>query len=340
MLARRLLPLLPALLLTACGDSRLPQLQLDGSALGTTFNVSIVEPPEALDTEILQASILAVLNRIDMLASTWRQDSELSAFNADQSTDWIIVSPEFCDALQSALELGRISDGAFDVTVGPLVNLWGFGPDGQVLEPPSDEAIAEARERVGHALVEADCAEGLVRKDHAQMHVDLSGWAKGFAVDEVAEMLTGEGLENYLVEIGGEIRVSGHNSRAANWALAVEAPSTSERVPHAIVRVTDTSVATSGDYRNYFEYDGASYSHTIDPRTGRPVTHNLAAVTVVHASAAYADAMATALLVLGPQDGPALAQKLGIAAYFLIREDAGIAEVTSPEFDRIGVEQT
>ena len=255
---RSLLSLLPALLLAACGDGRLPQLEIDGSALGTTFRVSVVEPPEALDPEALQGEILATLEGIDRLASTWRADSELSVFNADRSIDWIIVSPGFCAALESALELGRVTDGAFDVTVGPLVNLWGFGPDGQVLEPPSGEAIAAARERVGYLLIETDCAEGLVRKDHAEIYVDLSGWAKGLAVDEVAAMLAAQGLGDYLVEIGGEIRVSGHNSDNANWALAVEAPSTSQRVPHAIVRVTDTSVATSGDYRNYFEIGRAS----------------------------------------------------------------------------------
>jgi len=336
---RRLLLLLPALLLAACGDGRLPQLQLGGSALGTTFNVSIVEAPAALDEEALQADILATLAHVDLLASTWRDDSELSAFNADHSIDWIIVSPEFCAALDSALALGRETGGAFDITVGPLVNLWGFGPDGQVLEPPSDEAIATALEGVGSALIETECDEGLVRKDNPTMYVDLSGWAKGLAVDEVAEMLSEQGFENFLVEVGGEIRVSGHNSEAANWALAIEAPSTSQRVSQAIIRVTDTSVATSGDYRNYFEHGGKSYSHTIDPRTGRPVTHNLAAVTVVHDSAAYADAMATALLVLGPQDGPALAQQLELAAYFLIRDASGIREILSPAFDSIGIQQ-
>jgi thiamine biosynthesis lipoprotein len=337
---RRFLSLLPALLLTACGDGRLPQLEIDGSALGTTFNVSVVEPPQTLDPEALQGEILATLDNIDRLASTWRDDSELSVFNADHSIDWIIVSPEFCSALERALQLGHATDGAFDVTVGPLVNLWGFGPDGQALEPPPDEAIAAARERVGYSLIDTDCAEGLVRKDHALMYVDLSGWAKGLAVDEVAAMLSARGIEDYLVEIGGEIRVSGHNSDNANWALAVEAPSTSQRVPHAIIRVTNTSVATSGDYRNYFEHGGSSYSHTIDPRSGRPVTHNLAAVTVVHESAAYADALATALLVLGPEDGPALAQRLEIAAYFLIRNETGITAITSPQFDRIGIERT
>ena len=178
-----------------------------------------------------------------------------------------------------------------------------------------------------------DCDNGLVRKTDPGVYVDLSGWAKGFAVDELAELLTSRDLGNFLVEVGGEMRVAGYNSEARKWAVAIEAPSTSRRAPHSIIRVTDTAVATSGDYRNFFEHDGTSYSHTIDPRTGRPVLHRLAAVTVMHASSAFADAMATALLVLGPDDGPVLAEDLGLAAYFLVRGKSGIEEITTNAFE-------
>jgi thiamine biosynthesis lipoprotein len=331
----RFLLLLSALALAACGESRLPQLELTGNALGTTFNVVLVEPPGALDTEALESDILASLARVDDLASTWRDDSELSAFNTNPSVDWIEVSAEFCDALQRAIAVSRETDGAFDITIGPLVNLWGFGPDGQVQAPPSEEAISAAMQNVGVDKIDTECSDRLIRKASPALYVDLSGWAKGYAVDEVARLLDTNGLENYLVEIGGEVRVAGHNSENRKWAIAVEAPSTSERVPHAVLRVTDTSVATSGDYRNYFAYDGEHYSHTIDTRTGRPVTHNLAAVTVVNPSAAYADAMATALLVLGPEDGPSLATKLEIAGYFLVRNRTGIREITTPVFDQL-----
>lgn len=335
MSVRRFLLLLPALALAACGDSRLPQLELTGSAMGTTFKVVLVEPPETLATDALEGDIVASLRDVDGLASTWRDDSELSMFNANPSIDWVVVSAEFCDVLQQATAVSRETDGAFDVTVGPLVNLWGFGPDGQVLEPPTDEAITTAMQSVGFDKLETDCDDGLIRKASPSLYVDLSGWAKGYAVDEIARLLDANGLENYLIEIGGEIRVNGHNSENRKWAIAVEAPSTSERIPHAVLRVTDTSVATSGDYRNYFAYDGAHYSHTIDTRTGRPVMHDLAAVTVVNPSTAYADAMATALLVLGPEAGPSLATKLGIAGYFLVRSQTGIHEITTPVFDQL-----
>jgi thiamine biosynthesis lipoprotein len=332
MTLRRLL-LLSVLLLGACD---VPQLSLAGNALGTSFNVSIVEPPESFDADALEADIIATLTRVDLLASTWREDSELSVFNANRAVDWIIVSHEFCDALGRTLEIAVQTDGAFDVTTGPLVNLWGFGPGGPVVEPPTADAIERAMLSVGYEKIEVDCAENLVRKADANMYVDLSGWAKGLAVDEVAELLDENGVANYLVEIGGELRVSGYNGKKNDWAVGIEAPSTSQRVPQAVIRVTDTSVATSGDYRNYFEHDGDHYSHTIDPRTGRPVTHELAAVTVVHPSAAYADALATALLVLGPADGPALAGELDIAAYFLIRDNDSVTEITTTAFDTLG----
>ena len=331
---RRLL-LLPVVLLAACGDGRLPQIDLVGEALGTTFKVSVVEPAASLDTAALEADILAALAHVDALASTWRDDSELAVLNASDSTDWIEVSGEFCSALASSWAVSDASGGAFDATIGPLVNLWGFGPGGRVVMPPSETAINEAMQHVGYDKLELDCDNSRVRKTDPRLYVDLSGWAKGFAVDEVAEVLAERQLPDYLVEVGGEMRVSGHNSEALKWAVAIETPSTSRRAPQSIIRITDTGVATSGDYRNYFEYDGVSYSHTIDPRTGRPVTHDLAAVTVLQASSAFADAMATALLVLGPDDGPALAEDLGIAAYFLVRAESGIEEITTNAFEAV-----
>jgi thiamine biosynthesis lipoprotein len=329
----RILYLLPALLLSACGDSH--SLELTGQAMGTTFNVVLVDPPETLAPDVLEEELVAALQEVDRLASTWRDDSELTVFNYDLSVDWIPVSKDFCALLDSALAVSAATSGAFDLTIGPLTNLWGFGPDGQIVDPPSAADIEAARHRVGFDLLETDCAERLVRKDVPDLYVDLSGWAKGYAVDQLAALLDTQGIDNYLVEIGGELRVKGMNRDKAKWAIGIEAPSTSARVPHAILHVTDTSVATSGDYRNYFEHDGERFSHTIDARTGRPVAHDLAAVTVVNPSTAYADAMATALLVLGPEDGPQLARELGIAGYFLVRNQTDIREITTPEFDRL-----
>ncbi|MCP4301126.1 MAG: FAD:protein FMN transferase [Gammaproteobacteria bacterium] len=326
--------LLPTLLVAACDrDARLPEYEFSGSAMGTTFNVLLVDPADNISKDWLQARIVETLEGIDKLASTWREDSELSKFNANPASGWIATSVELCEAIASALEVSRQSGGAFDITVGPLVNLWGFGPDGDSFEPPGDEALLAALNKVGYEKLQTRCDEPAVRKGDGAVYVDLSGWAKGHAVDELAVLLDEYQLQNYLVEIGGELRVRGHNAEGLKWAVAIEKPSTTERTPHSVMRVTDTSVATSGDYRNYFDHDGQRYSHTIDARTGRPISHKLAAVTVVSESAAFADAMATALLVLGPTDGPQRAEKLGIAAYFLIRNKMGFDEVTTPDFE-------
>lgn len=332
----QLLVSLTALLLAACsGDPSLPKLELSGSTMGTTFNVVLVAPGSDIDRTALRGDITAGLAEVNALASTWQPDTELSVFNATRSTDWVDVTGEFCEIVEQALEVCRLSLGAFDITVGPLVNLWGFGPDGQVLEPPADDVIEATMKRVGYEGLETRCSEPAVRKRHPEMTVDLSGWAKGLAVDRLANLLDEYALTDYLVEIGGELRVRGHNAQREKWAIAVEAPSTTTRRPHAVLRLSDASVATSGDYRNYFDHDGQHFSHTIDARTGRPVAHDLAAVTVVDESAAFADAMATALLVLGPAAGPALAEELGIAGYFLVRNETGIRELTTTEFDKI-----
>jgi thiamine biosynthesis lipoprotein len=228
--------------------------------------------------------------------------------------------------------VSRLSEGAFDVTVGPLVNLWGFGPDPVRFEPPPDSAIDAARERVDYRSLRADCGQPAIRKDKADVYVDLSAYAKGFGVDRVAELLDARGLHRYLVEIGGELRMRGLNADDQPWAVAIETPAESSGNVMRIVRLTDKAMASSGDYRNYFESGGRRFSHSIDPRTGRPTTHNLAAVTVVSDSAALADALATALLVLGPDDGFVLAESEGIPAYFQLRAAGGFEQRATTEF--------
>lgn len=324
------------LMLAACDStSRLPQLELSGSALGTTFSVLLVSPGEGFSQDDLQSQILDTIQNVDSLASTWREDSELSRFNADLGTDWITTSTPFCEAIAHALEISRLTDGAFDITVGPLVNLWGFGSTGEIRQPPTDDALRAVMAEIGYTQLQTRCDTPAVKKDRGELYVDLSGWAKGYAVDQVATLLDQNQLGDYLVEIGGELRVRGHNAEGLDWAVAIERPSTTDRVPHSVLRVTDIGVATSGDYRNYFEYEGRHYSHTIDARSGRPVSHSLAAVTVLNPSAAFADAMATALLVLGPTEGPRRADELGVAAYFLIRRETEFESITTATFDQL-----
>jgi len=328
---------LSLLIVVACSKKELlPTYDLSGKTMGTTFNVTVVAPPADFNFETLQTRINDRLEHIENIASTYRSDSELSRFNTLSSTDWERVSPEFCGMIKAANEISFMTQGAFDITVGPLVNLWGFGPENrQDFEFPSDDAIAAAQAEVGYEMLETDCDHSVMRKASASIYVDLSGWAKGHAVDQIATILDERQLTNYLVEIGGELRVRGHNAEQKKFSVAIEKPLSNNEMSYTLIRLSDVSVATSGDYRNFYEHDGKRYSHSIDPRSGRPVSDELAGVTVVSKSTAYADAVATAFLVLGPEDGHALAEKLRIAAYFLIRTENGIEEKSTSHFEKL-----
>lgn len=322
-----------AVLLVSCGAER-KTYELVGSTMGTTFNVQVVSLPDATDAEELKAEISDTLADIEQSMSTYRPDSELSRFNAHTTSEWFNVSESLCRVVESAQAVSKMSGGAFDVTVGALVNLWGFGPGKVASEPPEPQQVAELLRVLGSERLHTDCARPALQKDTAAVYVDLSGYAKGYGVDRVAELLDSAGVADYLVEIGGEVRASGRNSRDSKWTIAIESPQRDSRKLARIVSLTDAAMATSGDYRIYFESAGTFYSHTIDPRTGYPVSHNGAAVTVVADTAAFADGMATALLVLGPVDGLKLAEDENIAAFFQLRVDDAIDERMSTRFAR------
>ena len=322
--------LIVAFLVASCGGP--PSWELTGGTMGTRFSVTIAEPIEEPLRNQLQRDIEAQLADLENAMSTYLVDSEISRFNSSTSTGWFAVSESTCYAVQAAQGVSRLSGGAFDVTVGPLVNLWGFGPATVELKPPPQAAIDAALERVDYRRLHTDCDRPALRKERADVYVDLSAYAKGLGVDEVAELLEAGGIENYLVEIGGEIKLHGVDAGGDQWAVAIETPSGDRRTASRIVSLSDKAMATSGDYRNFFEYEGQRYSHTIDPRTGRPTRHGLASVTVIADRAALADALATALLVLGPDEGLALARREGIAAYFQVRSADGFAEQETPAF--------
>lgn len=331
------LSLLSSIVAIGCSNDNglLSSYDLRGNTMGTTYNITLVAPPADTNLAQLQTSIQEKLEHIENIASTYRSDSELSRYNANLSTEWVSVLPEFCAMIAAAQEVSETTGGAFDITVGPLVNLWGFGPLQSEQELPTDEEVAAAQQKVGNLKLQTDCEQSMLRKTIADVYVDLSGWAKGYAVDEVAALLKASKLTNYLVEIGGELRVSGHNAEQRKFAIAVEKPLQNNKMDYSVMRLSNVAIATSGDYRNFYEHDGQRYSHTIDPRTGHPVTHDLTGVTVITASTAYADAMATALLVLGPEDGHALAEQLDLASYFLVRTENGIEEISTSKFAQL-----
>ncbi len=321
--------------LFACNAGRSSSVELTGSTMGTRFSVQIPVNDGLLDQEVLGREIDNLLGGVERSMSTYIIDSEISKFNLSMSLDWQPVSLEFCRCAEAAIAISQLTNGVFDITVGPLVNLWGFGPDGASPKPPSDAQIADAKQRVGYKHLYTNCARPALRKDIAGLYLDMSAFVPGYAVDRVAELLDDFKVENYLVEIGGELRARGRNAKGKPWAVAIEEPLERDRDVHSIIHLTDRAVATSGDYRNFFEFNGQRYSHMIDPRSGRPVTHTLASVTVVAKTAGFADAMATALMILGPDDGMELASAQGIAAIFIQRSTSGLTETVTPAFDPI-----
>jgi len=329
----RALALFAFVFLCACGAKDVGEIEMSGNTMGTQFSVKLTAAD--VDTVSLQQEIEGSLARVEKMMSTYMPDSEISRFNQSSTTDWHQVSAEFCVGVEQALALSILTDGSFDITVGPLVNLWGFGPGNIIDEPPADDEISAAMESVGYEHLQADCARPALRKDIAELYLDMSAFGKGLAVDRIADWLEDADLHNYLVEVGGELRMAGRNASDKKWAIGIEIPDAGQRRPHTVIRLTDTAVATSGDYRNYFEVDGKRYSHTIDTRTGRPVTHSLASVTVLDENAYRADALATALLVMGPEKGMELATREQLAVLFLLRDAAGIDERTSPAFDQL-----
>lgn len=300
--------------------------------MGTQYHIKMVVPPDSPPSQSeLQYAVDEELRRINDVLSTYIPTSELSRLNQTQSHNWQPISENLFFMLSLSKKINTQSMGAFDVTVGPLVNLWGFGPDKPLGNNPTDAAIAEALEKIGSDKYELDAQKQAVQKASA-LYIDLSAIAKGYGSDLIAELLQKKGIENFMVEIGGEIRVAGVNERGESWKIGVEKPSMLQTGAIQAVAITDSGLATSGDYRNYYEVDGQRFSHTINPATGKPITHTLASVTVVAPTCAEADAMATALNVLGPIEGYNLAQKLDLAAYFIIRDGDQFTIKYTPQF--------
>ncbi|MEP5568070.1 MAG: FAD:protein FMN transferase [Halioglobus sp.] len=298
---------------------------LSGSTMGTTWNATLVLPSGSeLQQQQLLTGIESLLEAVNDSMSTYRNESEISRFNLSPEDQWFSVSTDFYVVLSAALAVGRQSGGAYDITVGPLVNLWGFGPKGLVFEPPPAEAITDVKQRVGQDYLRLNGDSRSLKKS-ADVYLDFSSIAKGFAVDKIARWLDDQGIADYLIEVGGEMRVAGMSPRGDAWRVAIEQPDMGRLDVASAIRLSNTGVATSGDYRNYFEAEGVRYSHSIDPRTGYPVAHELVSVTVVHPSAMLADAWATALTVLGAEDAWSVALEQGLAVYLIQRDGDGFS---------------
>jgi len=317
--------------------------EISGLTMGTFFSVTIDESDiSSSELPRLRDSIQNRLDRIESLMSTYDANSELSRFNGHQSLVPFEVSQETLEVFSIARSVSERSDGAFDVTVKPLVDAWGFGPPDQPPEPPADSVLAVLAQRVGYGLIAVDSASGTLTKSDPLTVADLSAVAKGYGVDQVSEALETLGLRNFLVEVGGEVKARGRKRDGSSWTVGIERPDSDRRTAFEVLKLDDAAVATSGDYRNYYELDGIRYSHIIDPRTHAPVRHLGASVTVLHRQAAFADAWATALSVLGPEEGMDVAEREAVAAVFLVRSGGGFVVRRTSEYRRLvglGVEE-
>ncbi len=314
---------LASLALAGCVMPPLRETLLSGQTMGSAWTVKIAGELPATAEE-LRAGTQARFDAVNLALSTYRADSALSRFNENDSGQWVDIDPELGAVLSYALGLAEESGGAYDVTVGPLVNLWGFGPDPATRRVPEAAAIEAARARVGWRKVEVAAGQRRARKAPG-VRVDLSSLGKGRGVDRVAEYLDGQGVTNYLIDLSGKLRARGVNALGEPWRVAVEAPqadATSDRTPFKseVIALVNQSVATAGDYRRYFEIDGKHYSHIIDPRTGWPVAHSTVSASAIAADCMQADALATVLMAMSPDDAFALADRRQLPALLIDRE--------------------
>jgi thiamine biosynthesis lipoprotein len=314
------------LMLVAVSEARAEMHVIRGATMGTTYQIKLITKEAAFDREQLHADVEQVLAEVDRQMSTYRPDSELSRFNRAPAGTWFSVSAATAEVVAAAREISEKTGGALDVTVGPLVQLWHHGPSHNRrgirkprLTPPTDADIAGARERVGYQKLEVRDRPPALRKLVEGLEVDLSSIAPGYTIDRLADLLSQRGIDNSMVEIGGEIRAAGRREDGKYWRVAVERPAAGPRELYMSLPLRDAAIATAGDYRKYFEFEGRRYSHVIDPATGRPMEHQLASVTVVADTCVAADGWDTPLLVLGPERGLECAEENDIAALFLSR---------------------
>jgi len=322
-------------------DPRGGIVQWAGETMGTTWSVSAVlahgRNCGGIEADIeadIEAGICTVLGNVIEQMSNWSDTSDLSRFNRAAPDTWVTL-PEDCFAvLQAALLVARDSGGAYDPSAGPLVDLWGFGPAGKRQTAPTPDDVTRIRQQCGWQRIETDVPQRRARQPGG-LSLDFCAIAKGFAVDAVSRYLDAQGVAHHLVEIGGELRGQGLKPDGMPWWVELESPVSTAaggQTTRTLVALLGLSIATSGDYRRYFEQDGQRYAHTIDPRTGYPAAHALASVTVIHRECMMADALSTALTVLGPEAGFTYAKRQGLVARFLVRTPDGFDERITPAF--------
>ncbi|MDO5054259.1 FAD:protein FMN transferase [Pasteurella oralis] len=327
------------LLLVAC-DKPAEMVTLTGKTMGTTYSVKYIDNGKLhVKPEAMHKGIEIILKDVNNKMSTYIASSELSMFNQNTQTDTPIeISTDLATVLAESIRLNKVTEGALDVTIGPLVNLWGFGPEKRTTPEAMEEQLETRRAWVGIeklTLTQQD-DKFFLQKAVPQLYVDLSSIAKGFGVDKVAAYVAEQGGDNYLVEIGGEIRAKGKNIEGKDWQIAIEKPSfDGSRAVSQIIGLKDLAMATSGNYRNYFEENGRRFSHEIDPKTGYPIAHRLASITVLADSTMTADGLSTGLYVLGEEKALEVAEKYNLLVYLISKTENGFEAKMSSAFEKL-----
>ncbi len=333
--AQKIVLATPFLGLAGCSENGTDDLiSFEGATMGTTYSVKLATFPQSVDQQKLAHEIAALLEGVNQRMSTYLSTSELSRFNNAGPDSSTTISKDTLTVINESKRLHRLTNGAFDPTVGPLVDLWGFGAAGGAQAVPTLRKIRAATETIGFAKIDSDRSVSAIHKQAPDMRLDLSGVAKGFAVDKVAEHLNAVGIENYLVEVGGELRAAGLSASERPWHVGIEKPTPAYGAVQHLVGLGNEALATSGNYRIFFEQAGQRYSHIIDPKTGYPVEHSLASVSVIAPTTLEADALSTSLLVLGPEAGMKLAEEHDIQAFFIVGDGDSFDELASSAFSR------
>lgn len=324
--------ILSSLALAACKPGS-AVLKLSGNTMGTNYSVIALDNGQNVDNAALQKAITNSLSSVNVQMSNWDATSEVSRFNAAGANSPVAVSPQLVQVVEAALDINTASEGQFDISLGSVIETWGFGANTHGYDAEPDAALLAAALATTGTSGGLRVENGALLKSNPDTQIYLSSIGKGFGVDQVANTLKGFGLTNFMIEIGGDLYVAGRNSEGQPWQIGIESPDALSRQTHQVAQISDLGMATSGDYRNYFENDGVRYSHIIDAKTGRPITHTTASVTVLAENTMLADAWATALLVHGTNRGLEMANDLGLAALFIDRDaQNGFVTSTSESF--------
>jgi len=306
--------------------------EFGGPTMGSSYSIKYVRGQDSPDIERLKGETDAILAEVDQQLSTYRADSLVEQFNQAPAGSCQAMPAAVLQLVEAGQQLNAQSQGAFDLTLEPLLDLWGFGPKARAEQVPTPELLAAARERTGMQHLRVDGEQ--LCKD-AEIQLDFNGIAAGYAVDRIAARLHELGVGSYLVDVTGELKAAGRKPDGQLWRIGLEAPQEGRRVAQRVLALDGYGISTSGDYRNYFEEDGRRYSHTLDPATGAPITHKLAAVTVADRSTLRADGLSTVLMVLGTERGLAFAEELGIAAFFVTRAGEGFVTQSTRAFEQL-----